>query len=350
MKISITGILSPVVFVAASIGLVACGGGDSSSDTAGALTYTGPTAVVEITTTNADSVAGNVWSNIDALSFDPNGVVGGTPTAVQTRGAGGASQPGLNEQVRRAVSLLPRFNAIEALPAGVTTSQTLPCSVSGSITLTANQQDPNSISPGDRYELRFNSCDEGAEVTSGSLSMNIDQFDGDTALMTDYAMAGRVSFDMSVRDKSTGASFRGAGGMNFEQSQRGTVTSSRVYGTRVVFSEGARQLMLQDFDFRDDYDPTVPSRTYSADFTLSSTDIGGTVFVQTRVPFQSTGYFANPTVGSLRITGANDAWVQLDAESDGQHVTLSWDIDPIDGTADGSKTVLWEDLPITTIP
>ncbi|HEB66555.1 MAG TPA: hypothetical protein ENI93_01270 [Gammaproteobacteria bacterium] len=350
MNISIRGILSPVVMVTVLLGLVACGGGDSGSDTTGALTYTGPTAIVDLTTTDAGSVAGDVWSNIDALSFNPSGVVDGTPTAVQTRPAGGTSLPGLNEQVRRAVNLLPRFNATEALPAGVTTSQTLACSVSGSITMTANQQDSNKLSPGDRYELRFNNCDQGTDVTSGSLSMNIDSFSGDPALMTDYAMAGRVSFDVTVRDKSTGASFRGAGGMNFEQSQTGTVMSSRVYGTRVVFSEGARQLMLRDFDFWEDFDSAGPSRTYSADFTLSSTDIGGTVIVQTLVPFQSTGYFANPTVGSLRITGANDAWVQLDAESDGQNVTLSWDLNPIDGTADASKTVLWEGLPTTTIP
>jgi len=108
--------------------------------------------------------------------------------------------------------------------------------------------------------------------------------------------------------------------------------------------------MLQDFDFQDSFDSSVPRRTYSADFTLSSTDIGGTVIVQTLVPFQATDYLANPTMGSLRITGANDAWVQLDAESDGQNVTLSWDLNPIDGNADGSKTILWSELSTTTIP
>ncbi len=350
MNISIRGLLSPVVMVTASLSLVACGGGDSGSDTAGALTYTGPTAIVDFSTTDAGSVAGEVWSSLDAVSFDPNDVFVGASTAVQTRPAGGASLPDLSEQVRRAVNLLPRFNATEALPAGVTTSQTLPCSASGSITLTANQQDPNSISAGDRYELRFNSCEEVTEVMSGSLSMNIDRFSGDPALMTDFDIGGRVNLDMTVRDKSTGVTARFGGGLNFEQSQTGMAMSSRIYGTKVVFAEGARQLMLQDFDLRDDYDPSVPSRIYSADFTLSSTDIGGTVIVQTRIPFRSTGYFANPTAGSLRITGANDAWVQLDAESDGQNVTLSWDIDPIDGTADASKMVRWEDLPTTTIP
>jgi len=350
MRISVKRILSPIVMMTASLGLVACGGGDSGSDTTSALTYSGPTAVVDFTPTNTGSVVGDVWRNIDALSFDPNNVVGGAPAAVQARSAGETSLPGLNDQIRQAVSVLPRFNATEALPTGVTTSQTLPCLVSGSITVTANQQDPNSLSAGDRYELRFNSCDEGTDVTSGSLSMNIDRFSGDPALMADYAMVGRVSLDMSVRDKSTGVTARFGGGMNFEQSRTGTVTSSRVYGTRVVFSEGARQLMLRDFDFWEDFDSAGPSRTYSANFTLSSTDIGGTVIVQTLVPFRSMGNQTNPTVGTLRITGANDAWIQLVAEPDGQYVTLSWDLDPIDDAADASKTVLWEDLPTTTIP
>jgi len=349
MKISVAGIVSPIVMVTASLGLVACGGG-SSSDSSGALTYTGPTAIIDFTATDAGAVTGEVWNNIDGLSFDPNFVLGGTPTAVQTRPAGESSLPGLNEQVRRAVSLLPRFNATEALPAGVTTSQTLSCSVSGSITMTATQQDPNAISAGDRYELRFNSCNDGYGVTSGSLSMSIDQFTGDTTLVMDYAIAGRVSADMTVRDQGAGVITRFGGGMNFEQSQTDSATSSRVYGKRVVFSEGARQLMLQDFDFQDSFDSSVPRRTYSADFTLSSTDIGGTVIVQTLVPFQATDYLANPTMGSLRITGANDAWVQLDAESDGQNVTLSWDLNPIDGNADGSKTILWSELSTTTIP
>lgn len=349
MKISITGILSPVVLVAASVGLVACGGGDSGSNTTNSLTYSGPTAMVDLSVSGAGAVAGNAWSNVDSLSFSPGFVLNSGTTAIQATVPGHTGLPGLNEQIRQAVSLLPRFNAIEALPAGVTTTQTLACSVSGTKTLTASQQVSNKVSGGDRYELRFNSCDEGSGTTSGSLIMNVDQFTGDPMLASDYTIAGRVSMDVTSSD-SSGLSVRFGGGMSFEQSQTGTVLSSRVYGTRVVADDGTRQIRLRDFDFQDSFDSAASSRTYSADFTLSSTEIGGTVIVQTRVPFQSMGNLTNPTAGSLRITGANNAWVQLDALSDGQHVNLSWDLNPIDGTADGNKTILWSELSTVTIP
>jgi len=63
-------------------------------------------------------------------------------------------------------------------------------------------------------------------------------------------------------------------------------------------------MQLTDFDFYERLDTATGARTYSADFTLASTEIGGAITVTTPVPFEATWY-SPPTAGTLRVTGGN---------------------------------------------
>ncbi len=333
------------------LGLSACGGGGGDDGGGSTLTYTGPTGAVDLDAANGAQAANLALDNVDSMSIDAQGVIlPSTPAAVvQTAGESGGQLPGLTSQVRRALTLVKTGRSDASLPAGVTTSQTFPCSNGGTITVTASQADANTLTPGNFFQIAFNSCREGTSVTQGSMTLTVSAFSGDAGMTGDFTMRGSLTIP-DLRVTTAGVLARMGGQLDFDQSRAGTVETGRVTGRRVVFVEGARQMQLTDFDFYERLDTATGARTYSADFTLASTEIGGAITVTTPVPFEATWY-STPTAGTLRVTGGNGAWIELVAQSNGTDVLLRWDFtDPYDGNDAGSKVVTWVDLPNTTIP
>jgi len=332
--------------------LAACGGGgDGGNGTTGTgVTYTGPTAAVSIDNTNGGQAINLANDNVDSLGIDaPSLINPATGVVLQDDGGNAGKLPGLSGQVRRVLEWVKTYQKEASLLTGVTTTQTTSCLNGGTVTVTASLADPNTLTPGDFYQITFNACNDGFSVTSGTITLNVTAFTGDTSMVGDFTLSGNLVIP-DFRSTTAGVTARVGGQLDFEQSRSGTLETGRITGRRFVLVEGSRQLQLTDFDFYESLDTNGGARTYSADFTLASTEIGGSITVTTMVPFQAI-WSSPPTVGTLRVTGGNGAWVELEALSDGTNVMLRWDLtDPYDGADAGSKVVAWNVLPNTSIP
>ena len=314
------------------------------------LEYTGPTAPVVLDGDNAGSVAWQAFDMLDGLDVDVSGMLAALPVSSQTVTAEDdtPAKPvgGPLTRLQQVLAVLPglRVDTV-ALPAGVVHQGRLDCR-RGGIRWTADQAMPGAVSPGDRYTLDFVDCEEGDTVLDGRVVVTIEDARGVWG-EDDYRLAGLARFEALA---FTGIAGEGHGlqdgVIRFEETQVAGVRRLRASGPDLYLRYEGEQFLLADFDFllRED----GLARTQDADFVLYSTTLGGRIEVSTLATFIRDGLY--PWQGSLLLHGAGGAWIRLDAEPDGQYVTLSWDRDPIDGTADSSKTVLWEDLPTTTIP
>lgn len=334
--------------ISASLLLAGCGGGSSSTAT---TTYDGPTAVVVIDETNADTLAGIAAEA--ALSGDIAGSatsfvgVSATPTTTseQTRGPHILSK--LAKQYAD-IALSTKSDSTQTL-AGISESDTIECTYGGSITMSATYSNPNTFTSGDKMSMVFNDCRETNEVTyqlesmNGSMTLVFSEMDLNT-----FDFTAQFSFsDMKSVNMDTGDYSLLTGG--FTASITGDETSSFVYslyGKSLLLVEKTsgvtEQMYLTDFSFVDAMDSGW-NLTFDHDFTIASTDIGGSIHVETTTPFKINYGDYYPSAGTVIVTGANAANIRLTALADATNVFIEYDMDGVSGY-ETSKTELWVNL------
>lgn len=339
---------------AASLILTGCGdSGDSSSGP----TYTGPTEAVSVTdTSSANNVAKYAASAAtSALMTDlTTGYITPLATTSSLSVTGTNTRP-LALEPRSLGILTKRFadmafsSDISAIarPAGVTDSATYNCATSGSVNLYASVSStatPFEL-PGDLFKITFNNCVEGGVLTTGSIQFVINSYLGTNNFSATYTFS-------NFKETYAGDYFMVHGSYTAAVTNNTIDLTYSITGDSLLF-EGlftsigpdVEQLRYTNFSFVDKiYSFGAPtSYGFDHDFTISSTEIGGTITVDTVNEFVIAVGDMYPTSGEIVITCANNAKVHLWAV-DNTQVSYEYDLDGDGSYESGVTTVAWSSL------
>lgn len=309
----------PVLLLAACGG----GGGDGSSEAPAQPASSG----IVITGTNAQSVAAEaleVSTNTDTASG------GGLVTAVQVDAG-----PATTGNVRLATvarSLLAMAPASGAQATGVTTSETVSCAVSGSLTVSSSIAGSSVLVAGDSMSMTANNCVEAAGSSmNGTMTITIVAGTLDPA-STSYPKSVTIrleaqNFSFSM-DGETSVS---NGDMQFTLTENSaTDVSISMSGSLLSSNIGGATVTLKNYSHS--VSTTASGTTIQIQGTVETTGLGsGTVSYQISTPsaltLNASGQF---TGGSLKVTGngssllltvtGTDAFsLQVDTNGDGAY-------------------------------
>jgi len=271
-----------------------CGGGGDG----GSTPVVSPPASLMITGSNGQAA---VKSSYEAgmQSASSAGYAGGAGLTATAGGNVAVSAP-ISKSVGRAIAQVP-FGP-----------QTLPCDVSGSITLSGDLSNPLTLSAGDRFSMQASNCDDGlGEVTNGALDFTIDVLDGDF-LGGLYDMT--MSMDITNFQVTTAADTVLSNGDSTVtlNTLMAPFVSASVSGASLATSANASAETLTNYAAQQTLDTgVIPSpSTFDASGTLDSSQLDGVVDYETPVTFQGfdSGY---PQSGELNVT------IEIDSNGDG---------------------------------
>lgn len=321
MKLKNSMILISAVTVAA------CGGGGGGAE----LTPTPPaaSAPLVITAANGQSATFAAWESAQGSA--------GLSDLLSNSGfvsTGGQLKPTIEPTT-------DLVNVVNKIPFGPTT---LPCQISGSITVSGDLADPitPTLTEGDVINVDADNCDDGlGEVLDGQLGFSVDAFEGDL-------LSGLYNLTMSMTMNSLSVT---AAGETLTSSGDATVmlntlsapsVSAQVSGSSLTTQNGAVTETLSNFLSAQSVDPgQMPAPyTLSSAGGLDSSRLSGSVEFSTPVTFSGfdNGY---PQTGELLVTGASSSarLIALDAVN----VRVEIDSDG-DGTVDDVIDTTWAEL------
>jgi hypothetical protein len=340
-------ILKCVVSGAAALTL-ACGGGGGQSGPD--ISYTGAKTVVTIDESNVGSMTSMASDTASSL-------------AGQSYGGGylktGTARTDLRATTARALALFAsarRSSAVALI--GVSGSMSQPCDGGGSETVAYSIRDPNGniLQNGDWIQIGFNQCRDSytLETVTGTIRMLAINVDGDFPSMDDPTML-TPNFPYAVKITLGDFAITAQDGSYFGVNADMTMTilwnsatfqlSKSVHGSAIatVAHDGTQVVEASllaavpgtagySFDTVDTYADvnayTVVANEWGMSARMCSLELAGCLDVVEDPAFFKRVADGYPDAGTLRITGASGAYVELTA-LDGVtgDVTLSWDLD-----------------------
>ena len=316
--------------------LAACGGGGGGD---GGGNDSPPAARVAITSNNAPTVTAQA---VAAGSFGFVGDALGT-TGVQISTS--VRPASLNGAMRSAFGVARRVERPASAVVGATFSETVPCTVSGTVKISADVASEAGLRAGDSLVLDFTACVEDDTQLDGRLSMALTLVEQDELLIEAtatarafQATAGGVTerMDGALRirlDDTDGLTSRialASDRLDFDRIVGGAVTVSRV---------------LYDYDYVSVLTLSTGSTSEGLSFVASGNfgSLGTVSFAVTTVEDLVTPDGAlRPTAGVFRVTGANSTSVLVSIGGAG---VLVLDIDTDgNGEADDTVQLTWEEL------
>ena len=315
---SLTAILC-TVFV------VACSGSDGGSSEPLPM----PSSMAKIDATNATSIAGGVVDVVlasgsfgDILGGGGSGSLAGKADSGLSKADG--SRPG---------GLLGYF-AVVPTPE----TNTL-CAVDGNVIVTGQVANPTTLSAGDRLNLEFFDCDDGAgRSLNGIYEIVVNNFSGDV-LQGRFNLNATATFDgFEVTQGLEMTALNGATTLDLDTSIP-LMTSVSVSGVSLSVSDNTDSATLTEFRTDATHNAGVAPEVYTtaASGTLTSTLFEGNVNYSTPVPFQGfVGEFPFP--GELLVTGAGGTSLKLMALD---NINVRLEIDPGDGSGVVTQDTTW---------
>lgn len=240
---------------------------------------------------------------------------------------------------------------------GVTGSSSAPCEVRGSYTVSYRfaDTDGGAITTGDYTSLTFNSCYDGYFTLTGTVKVEYTGTDGldpqgDPSLLTSGFEYGyrvtMIGFTMKA-DDGTYSTSSGDVKLSLVWDATARTLSEAISGAAISGEYGdasgplessliapipgtSRYSMHSTQTFLDDYAFDLASDAWGMSARVCTLDLGGCLDVA--VDPQLVTYVPNsyPSSGTLKVTGANGAYVQVQANSGDGAVTLTYDVDPSD--------------------
>ena len=305
--------------------LAGCGG---SSD-GGGLAPINPPADLAIDSSNGQFVARATY--LAALqSGDMAGLVGNS--GLVSSSDGGFNKPG----ARNALSK-PLAAAVSSIPFG---PETLPCDVSGSITVSGNLADPTTLSAGDVINIDADNCNDGlGETTDGVIGFTVDAISGDfLSALYDLTMSLDIT-NFQVTTAEDVLTTNGDTTVRLNTLNTPAVLAS-VSGLSLTADSNTQSRTLTNYLTEQTLDAGQTPSPYTMDSsgTLNSSELGGVVDYATEVIFQG---FDNdyPSSGELLVSGDNSSVrltaidnvnVQVDIDNNGDDVidetiVTTWD-------------------------
>ncbi len=217
-------------------------------------------------------------------------------------------------------------------------SQTLDCE-SGTMTLAATDANNNQeLDAGDSFSIEFDDCvlTEGTSTSrgNGKVTMKINSFSEDGKNVNVTATYD----DLTVVEDGKSNSIDGS--MTMDVATNGDTVTATVSGKKMVFTEDKDTGTLADFTFRSTINELTQAWTNSIDATVSSSEIKGKIEITTPLELQGVGE-NNPTIGEVKMEGANSTFVSLNADT-GNIDTLILTI--FDGSVTKSDEIRWDEL------
>ncbi len=324
-----------VIIIFGSAIVAACGGGSGGG---GAPTGTTPVASAVLTTDNAVTVAGSTTdAALFSAEFDELGNLGiiGSPGGMAVVQSGGDASVTLAKQT---ASLRAETAEVSIGP------ETQDCQFGGQMTISAEIQNPETLTAGDTFSMTYLECDFGeGMVANGGIGFTVTSFDGDLTA-EDFSMGLNMTItDLSVVELGEEVTFDGDLSMSMSFTATGSVMT--MSGSSLTLSDGVEFFELSEFSTTATIDLSVFPQSFSVESNgfLMSSEFDGEVQFATTVALQGSGE-ENPGVGEFLITGANDATIRV-IPMDGQNVRLELDLDG-DGAVDpdGTLDMTWQEL------
>ncbi len=271
--------------------LTGCGGSSGESSSSTPPPVGGGDEPVIITTPNAPMIAGSIF---DSLLGQGSG-----RTASGNDGSGAVFAE--LQQTAQTVA-----NGIPIQPV------TSDCPGGGTITMSGEVADPQTLSQGDSFTLVFDMCNQGDGATiNGSFTMTVFSLQGDLTTEQFVLVMDMVISDFQVMEGGEMASGNGDIRLRLDTTAPPVtvVTSS---GSSVTLSGGGVTQTMTNFSVRVAKDEGVfpVAGTLETSGAITSTAFEGEVTFSTPVPFQAMGD-EYPFTGELLITGADGATIRL---------------------------------------
>ncbi len=344
-----TKLIMAAVSLSVVLVLSGCGGGGGGGTTGGTKI---PTAAVKITATNAESVASSALSSAEGMTKTSElaGVVG---VMVQSSGS---SSSVLDISLAKFAQIrgmkLDSATGVVGAVAGSTIR--LNCAngeettaITNIVTMTFTDKNGNGEpDAGDTVTMSFKNCNNGDTTENGSMSITITSFDTSGNLNAAF----KVTFNkFSSKDNATNETVTIHGDTTLTMTDNGTTMAVVMTGTSLTMTssvDGAFRMTNYNIIFSE---ATNGSYSISANMTLASKLVGGSVIIVTTTPFTGSGD-GNPTAGVMVITGAGNSTMTITARSNGNNVGIVVDEDgagpitPVNVYATGGIEYTWDEL------
>jgi hypothetical protein len=270
--------------------LAACGGGGGSGGGSGSNPPP-PSQPVSITSTNADDVAGvGFQSSIGVV--DSASLVTGSSASVAA-----AARP-KSVLGKFTVGLTRTLLEAQQSPATVTSAVTVTsCPSGGSYTI-------NSADDGSAFTVTYSNCyfDPDYRVNG---TVTVTGISGD-----ETSFSGTVNYNLTIT--MTGQPpLTFSGGYSFQYADNGTTVTATISGSSLAISDGTNTVTVSNYSFSYSENTMTGVTTTSANLTVASSELGGSITIETTTPFQTYSYASYPHAGVMQITGASGSRLRM---------------------------------------
>lgn len=311
--------------------IASCGGGGGGGFVAE------PTAVID--SSNAQAIAGAAVAGnlalVNAVGSTGIGVAlgtngGGVRGAVSRLLSGTSARPSAHSMSQGAARVQPQT---------AFGPETQDCTVSGSIRISGNLADPNTVSPGDSLIVTLTDCDDGdGFVLDGTMTLRVTNFSGDAMSGAFLLVADTTFTNLTVVSDTESGTLNGMASLTFDSTDV-SEEITRLVADSLRFTSGGEVFQLNDYDVTGV--TLFDTNQYTLDvsgFLQDSAAFTGMVRLDTVTAFSgAAGDF--PSAGYLIITGADAS--EVDVESlDPVQARLHLDADG-DGVAEEVIDVDW---------
>lgn len=346
---------------ALALALTACGGDETVPGPR--IGYTGEKTLVTVDESNAQQLAAQA-------SASGGGFVSGDYGLGYLKT--GAAMPRADH--RAALALLKKYRARPSVAlTGVTGSADEACTVSGHATVSVRFADPSgeTISSGDYFQVTFYACDEGDGFTlTGILKLTFTGTDGldptyDPAMLTDdYEYGFQITMThFAITENATGI-YSGTNGdikyttvwdddtFTLTQEISGASIANEVGTADAVLESSllapvpgtSKYSMYSQQVFTDASAWSLVSDAWGMSARVCSLELQGCLDLEVDPPFvQDTGA-VSPKSGTMRVTGASGAYVQVQATNADGSVTVTYDVDGAGSTEPFTLNTTWDCL------
>lgn len=305
--------------------VAACGGSGSGGDNTVA-----PPIDLDITPDNAVQVAQEAYRAV-VSSGDIADLAGNSGL---TAGGGGNLTKATTEQLKGTLASLVQQDPFGPI--------TLPCAVSGDLTISGNLAIGLTLTAGDTIRADYNNCDDGAgETLDGTLDFSVDAFSGDV-LSGLYNMTMTMDVMNFQSTTATDVLTANGDGTAVLNTLLAPYVEASVSGGSMTTDTNGAAATLSVYSSAQTLDARLEPAPYTmiASGTLDSSDLAGIVAYSTTVMFEGSGsdypnageLLVDGATSSARLTALNSVDVRIEIDTDG------------DGTVDETILTTWAEL------
>jgi hypothetical protein len=338
MKLPTSRSVSAVLSLMSAALLVACGGGGGGDSS-------GPTNTSAITSSNAQTVSAQALNGSTAVNGGAttgSSLVTGVSVTGETTARTGLVSAAL-QQIYRGLDA-----RTSNLVTGITTSETVNCPVSGTMTVGGTFASSTDLTNGDVLSITATNCvGSSGEKLNGGFSVKFSNLSG--TIGGSYTWSATLGFTFTNFTLEENGEISGSNGdMTLGYSQTNSsnsvseINGSSLRSTLVKSSVTVVDETIKSYSIKDTQASTLYTETANFTFTDNQAATYSAYTITTLAPFKRTGSTSYPYEGSVRITAGNGSKATVTALSS---TNVRIDVDSNgDGTTDQTINTTWAAL------